>query len=218
MSLSGKDNFAYERLSRREIRSLVFHLIYAMEAFDYSVSLQSIVDNYNKGMNFDIPFDCEAVTFAQSIIDERDALDTSIEPLLDNWRIERIGVCTKLVLRLSVWEIKHTQTPASIIINEAIELAKCFSEKDAYRFVNGILDEFCKATGREQELAANESPFDTTTNESSTPAVAKAMARRQDEQRDKKKGKSVKKEKPKKEIGKKKTEKKKVEKVKKEAS
>jgi len=143
MSLSGKSNFAYEKLSRREIRSLVFHLIYAMESFDYSVSLESIVDNYNRGFNFDIPLDCEVVTFAKSIIEERDALDKSIEPLLDNWRIERIGVCTKLVLRLSVWEIKHTDTPASIVINEAIELAKCFSEKDAYRFVNGILDEFC---------------------------------------------------------------------------
>lgn len=144
MSLSGKNNFAYEKLSRREIRSLVFHLIYAMESFNYTVSLGSIVDNYNKGLDFDIPLDCEAVTFAQAIIDAKDVLDEMIEPLLDNWRIERIGVCTKLVLRLSVWEIKHTDTPSNIVINEAIELAKCFSEKDAYRFVNGILDEICK--------------------------------------------------------------------------
>lgn len=144
MSLSDRDNFSYNELSRREMRSLIFHLIYAAEAFDYTVSVESIVDNFNKGMDLDIPLDGEALNIAVSVITEREELDRIIEPLLDNWRLERIGVCTKLVLRLSIWEIKSTEIPSSIVINEAIELAKCFSEKDAYRFVNGILDEACK--------------------------------------------------------------------------
>jgi N utilization substance protein B len=144
MSLSDRDNFSYNELSRREMRSLIFHLIYAAEAFDYTVSVESIVDNFNKGMDLDIPLDGEALSIAQKIIEGREELDRVIEPLLDNWRLERIGVCTKLVLRLSLWEIINTDAPSSILINEAIELAKCFSEKDAYRFVNGILDEACK--------------------------------------------------------------------------
>ncbi|MFC1842336.1 transcription antitermination factor NusB [Candidatus Dependentiae bacterium] len=150
MSLSDKDNFSnnpnnfcYEKLSRRDIRSLIFHLIYAIESFEYSVSLESIVDNFNRGMNLGIPDNSEALEIAKGIVAERQELDKVIEPLLDNWRLDRIGVCTKLVLRLSIWELKHTDTPSSIVINEAIELAKCFSEKDAYRFVNGILDEVC---------------------------------------------------------------------------
>lgn len=144
MSPSDRDNFSYNELSRREMRSLIFHLIYAAEAFDYTVSVESIVDNFNKGMGLDIPMDSEALNIAVNVIEKRDELDRIIEPLLDNWRLERIGVCTKLVLRLSLWEITNTDTPSSILINEAIELAKCFSEKDAYRFVNGILDEACK--------------------------------------------------------------------------
>jgi N utilization substance protein B len=43
-----------------------------------------------------------------------------------------------------MWELFHTDMPTSIVINEAVELAKCFSEKDAYKFVNGILDEAVK--------------------------------------------------------------------------
>lgn len=144
MSLSDRDNFVYNDLSRRDIRSLIFHLIYAAESFDYTVEIESIVDNFNRGFDLDVPLDGEALNIAGSIIKERDELDLIIEPLLDNWRLERIGVCTKLVLRLAIWEIKSTEIPSSIIINEAIELAKCFSEKDAYRFVNGILDEACK--------------------------------------------------------------------------
>ena len=43
-----------------------------------------------------------------------------------------------------MWELTNTEMHPTIVINEAVELAKCFSEKDAYRFVNGILDEFIK--------------------------------------------------------------------------
>jgi len=143
MSLSEKGQFSFSKLSRRDIRALIFHLLYAIESFNYETSLESVVDNFNRGLKLDIPLDCEVIEIAKSVIKERDSLDKMIEPLLDNWRLERIGVCTKLILRLSIWEIKNTDTPPNVIINEAIELAKCFSEKDAYRFVNGILDEIC---------------------------------------------------------------------------
>lgn len=148
-----KDSFSYSKLTRREIRSLIFHFIYAAEAFDYTVDVENIADNFNKGMDLDIPLEGEAVEVARRVVKERVELDTIIEPLLDNWRLERIGVCTKLVLRLSIWEIKSTDTPSSIVINEAIELAKCFSEKDAYRFVNGILDEACKKYRKDEPIA-----------------------------------------------------------------
>ncbi|MFC1841744.1 transcription antitermination factor NusB [Candidatus Dependentiae bacterium] len=151
MSLSGEDIVFYDKLSRRDKRSLIFHLLYAVESFNYDVSVESVVDNLNRGLKLDIPDDSEVLKVAKQVIDEKDELDTLIEPLLDNWRLERIGVCTKLILRLSIWELRHTDTPANIIINEAIELAKCFSEKDAYRFVNGILDEVCKEGKKDEE-------------------------------------------------------------------
>jgi N utilization substance protein B len=46
-----------------------------------------------------------------------------------------------------LWELKKGDPAASIVINEAIELAKCFAEKDAYKFINGVLDESVKALG-----------------------------------------------------------------------
>jgi len=140
-------DFSYYDLSRREIRSLIFHLLYAVEGFSYENSLQSIVDTFNRGFNLDIPFDSEVVKIAQAVIDDRESLDKTIEPLLANWRLDRIGLCTKLILRMSIRELQQSDTASTIVINEAIELAKCFSEKDAYRFVNGVLDEYCKAEG-----------------------------------------------------------------------
>lgn len=135
----------YNDLSRRDVRSLIFHLLYAMEGFDYQTSLESIVENFNNGFDLKIPFDSEVFKTADEVIARRDTLDEIIKPLLANWRFERVGVCTKLILRFAVWELENTQTPTTIVINEAIELAKCFAEKDAYKFVNGILDKMVKA-------------------------------------------------------------------------
>jgi len=137
-------DISYNDLSRREVRSIIFHLLYAMEAFDYTVSLNEIVDNFNRGFNLDIPQESEACNVVRAIIDERESLDEFIKPFLINWRFERIDICTKLILRFAIWELMHSDIPHNIIINEAIELAKCFSETDAYKFINGILDEAVK--------------------------------------------------------------------------
>ncbi len=137
-------NHVYADMSRRELRSLIFHLLYAMDAFEYEDSLEAIVDRFNRGFDLDIPLSSEVVRVTQDIINNRDALDEQLKPFLHNWRFERIGLCTKLILRMAFWEFNQKNIASSIVINEAIELAKCFAEKDAYKFINGILDEAAK--------------------------------------------------------------------------
>ncbi len=137
---------SYANLTRRDMRSLIFHLLYAMESYEYSAVLRDIVDAFNTGFDFDIPHDGQAVVITQEIIDTRDALDERIKPYLHNWRFERIGQSTKLILRMAMWELQQPDAIPSVVINEAVELAKCFAEKDAYKFVNGILDEAVKAS------------------------------------------------------------------------
>lgn len=137
----------FTKLSIRDKRSLIFNILYIMESHDYSISMESIIDNLNKGFDLEVPLNSDVVAIARSIIDERNALDDSYKPFLTNWRYERVSICTKLILRYSMWELKHTDTPPTVIINEAIELAKCYAEKDAYKFINGILDESIKKNG-----------------------------------------------------------------------
>jgi N utilization substance protein B len=74
------------------------------------------------------------------------------EPYLANWRVDRVSVCTKLILLFGIWELKNTDTDTRIVINEAIELAKCFAEEDSYRFVNGILDSISKDLRKELNI------------------------------------------------------------------
>lgn len=131
-------------LSRRDVRSIMFHLLYAAESLDYSVSVGSIVEGFNSEYESDLPQEGEIIDTVQGVIDNRATLDEQLKPFLANWKLERLGCCTRLVLRLALWELLYTKTPPVVVINEAIELAKCFSEKDAYKFVNGILDEAVK--------------------------------------------------------------------------
>ncbi len=138
------EKIAYNDLSRRDVRALIFYLLYAVESFDYQESLNAVVDNFNRGFDLDIPIDSEVVKSAQDIIDNRDVLDDKFKPLLANWRFERIGISTKLILRFATWELENTDTDPRIIINEAIELGKAFAEKDAYKFINGVLDRMVK--------------------------------------------------------------------------
>ena len=138
------DDSRYLSLSQREKRALILHILYAAEACDYKISLQDIIDNFNRGFDFDMPYNCPEVATVQAVIGERYELDKKYTPFLSNWRLERIGVCTKLILRYGIWELYNTDIGYKIIINEAIELAKCFAEKDAYKFINGILDEVVK--------------------------------------------------------------------------
>ena len=68
----------------------------------------------------------------------------------EHWRIKRMNVMDRLVLRLAVYEFLHEPvTPSRVIINEALELARTFSDENSVRFINGILDAIRRRLERE---------------------------------------------------------------------
>lgn len=73
------------------------------------------------------------------------AIDELIVLQAENWRMERLAVIDRAILRLAIHELKTTDTPPKVILNEAVELAKKFSSEDASAFVNGILDAIRKS-------------------------------------------------------------------------
>jgi transcription antitermination protein NusB len=67
-----------------------------------------------------------------------------------NWRIERMAVLDRLVLRLAIFELlAEPDTPAKVVINEALELARTYTGEEAVPFVNGVLDGVRKELGRQ---------------------------------------------------------------------
>ena len=70
------------------------------------------------------------------------ALDRAITVSATNWRIERMAVVDRNVLRMAVYELLHdVPTPPAVVIDEAIEVAKKFGSEDSGSFINGILDD-----------------------------------------------------------------------------
>ena len=70
----------------------------------------------------------------------RDALDSLIAEHSRNWRVERMAVVDLNVLRVATYELAYTETPAPVILDEAVEMARRYSSDPSPAFVNGILD------------------------------------------------------------------------------
>ncbi|MEZ5284444.1 MAG: transcription antitermination factor NusB [Vicinamibacterales bacterium] len=81
-------------------------------------------------------------------------LDERIGQAARHWRVERMAVLDRLVLRLAVHEwLTRPATPPRVVINEAIELARAYSGEEAARFVNGVLDGVLKGLRAEGRIA-----------------------------------------------------------------
>jgi N utilization substance protein B len=77
-------------------------------------------------------------------------IDKKIEAKSENWRLERMAVVDRNILRLAIFELEQNALPAPVIIDEALELARQFSNDESLPFINGILDAV-----RRQTIAAS---------------------------------------------------------------
>ncbi len=73
-------------------------------------------------------------------LDRVDEIDAKIRTRAEHWRIERMAIVDRNVLRLAVYEFLFSDTPHTVVINEALEIARRFSTFEATQFINGILD------------------------------------------------------------------------------
>jgi N utilization substance protein B len=98
--------------------------------------------------------------FANQLFESAAARTVELDPIISlhaqNWRIERMAAIDRAILRLALCEIRTTSTPAKVVINEALELAKKFSTEDASPFINGILDAATKSSGEKTPPATPE--------------------------------------------------------------
>ena len=75
--------------------------------------------------------------------------DPYIAKRAENWRLERMPVVDRNILRMAIYEMKSLDTPHAVVIDEALELARRYSEEEAVPFVNGVLDAIRKMIAAE---------------------------------------------------------------------
>lgn len=76
---------------------------------------------------------------AKGVLEHLEELDAELTVASDRWRLERMPAVDRTILRLALWEMRHTDTPVAVVISEAVELAKNYSTERSGAFVNAIL-------------------------------------------------------------------------------
>ncbi|MDR0363160.1 MAG: transcription antitermination factor NusB [Planctomycetota bacterium] len=93
----------------------------------------------------------EAEDFALSLIDAvrgaRDEIDSRISHAASNWSLDRIGPIERNVIRMALAELFLGDTPSGVVMDEAIELAKRFGDRESGAFVNGVIDRLAGGRG-----------------------------------------------------------------------
>jgi N utilization substance protein B len=132
------------RVSRRRAREAALQMLYQMEVGRLTTGdatrMLGVVGTPDVG-SLDEEAREYGVLLAGGAWDARGTIDERIADAARNWRVERMTVLDRQVLRLAVHELlAHPETPPRVAIDEAIELARSYSGEEAAKFVNGVLD------------------------------------------------------------------------------
>lgn len=130
-------------MKRTELREIVFKSLYQLEnnKTDLTVeeAIQYLVEDF-KGEQY-----LYVKNFVKEVIEKKDELDESVSPHLKNWTLDRLLKTDRIILRMATYELKYTDTPEKVIFNEAVEIAKVYSDDDHYKFINGVLSSLSKS-------------------------------------------------------------------------
>jgi len=132
-----------DRASKRRAREAALQMLYQWEIARSSV--HEAIATYWPAHDPNGEVSEDLRTFANGVVHgvvERLAeLDALIAARAVNWRVERMAVIDRMVLRLAIYELlADADTPPKVVINEALELARTYSGDESVAFVNGILD------------------------------------------------------------------------------
>jgi len=123
-------------------REAVIQTLYAREMGNDKATLQ--FDEILKDKKVKGPKAEFAKKLLNGVITHLNEIDKIIKDHLIDWDFDRLDKVDKQILRLGVYEIKYTDTPFQIAIDEAVKIAKNFSEDKSKSFINGILDRVAK--------------------------------------------------------------------------
>lgn len=129
---------------RRRAREVALQMLYQTEVGGLAVADVARTHGSIGGADA-IELDDEAREYAVALANgtwqAREVLDGFIADAARNWRVERLAIVDRLLLRLAVHElVAHPGTPPRVVIDEAIELARAYSGDEAAKFVNGVMD------------------------------------------------------------------------------
>jgi N utilization substance protein B len=123
---------------RRRSREFALQVLYQIDLTREPAS--EALQRFWSGRDVDDTVRLRTERLVRGVLGERDAIDERIAGAARRWRLERMPVVDRNVLRLAVHELLSSDTPAAVVIDEAIEVARRFGGGESGGFINGILD------------------------------------------------------------------------------
>lgn len=133
-----------ETKSRSELRKDIMTILYQINIYDANNMPYNIDDIIKEVVEIDNEFVKEIV---YGVITYKNDIDELANKYLTGWKINRLGNTDQAILRMGIYELMYTKTPEIVTINEAVELAKNYSDDDVRKMINGVLDKIYHAKG-----------------------------------------------------------------------
>ena len=128
-------------MNRSELRKIIMTALYQINVYisnkinyDTNSVIKELLEVENEFVN----------KVVHGVIENKDNIDTIANRYLKDWSIDRLGKTDQAILRMGIYEILYTDTPDIVCINEAVELAKEFSDEKVKNMINAVLDGIMK--------------------------------------------------------------------------
>ena len=124
-------------LNRSELRKKIMTILYQINICEQNKIKYDVNDLIKNILEIDNDFVKETV---YGVITNRKQIDEYANKYLKNWSLDRLGNTDQAIIRLGIYELMYTDTPAVVAINEAVELAKLYSDDAVKGMINSVLD------------------------------------------------------------------------------
>ena len=126
-----------EQLNRSELRKVIMTVLYQINVYETNKMEYKIENVIKECLEIENEFVNEVV---YGVIEKKNEIDEIANKYLNGWKISRLGNTDQAILRMGIYELLYTKTSEVVAINEAIELAKNYSDDDVRKMINGVLD------------------------------------------------------------------------------
>ena len=124
--------------TRSELREKCMIILYQNDIYKNSVEIDEIIKN-----NIEIENDF-VKDIVYGVITHKNEIDELANKYMKDWSIDRLDKTGSSILRIGIFELKYTETPEVVVINEAVELAKKYSDDNVRKIINAVLDKIIK--------------------------------------------------------------------------
>lgn len=126
-----------EQKNRSELRKIIMTILYQISVYENNKMKYDVDSIIKEVLEIDNEFVKEVV---YGVITNKNDIDQTANKYLNDWTISRLGNTDGAILRMGIYELLYTDIPEIVAINEAIELAKVYSDDEVRKMINGVLD------------------------------------------------------------------------------